>query len=191
MLNQFEGFHGTSVNSAKEILKFNYNLSIGDNEWIGNGVYFFVTGISSVPAEQAKKWSIAQSWDNILKSHNYKRYCVIKSSIEVDDSNLLDLTKSEGVEILNYFLQCFENKIKRLNKRFEYIDGLLINFAREEGILPIDVVKGNFYIKFAKERINNFNLRTPNCTICNVFDPNNNIVNTQIISIGDIKDEIN
>ena len=52
-------------------------------------------------------------------------------------------------------------------------------------------VKGNFYIKIAKERIKNFNLRTPNCTICNVFDPNNNIVNTQIISIGDINDEIN
>ncbi|WP_246124857.1 hypothetical protein [Algibacter pacificus] len=65
----------------------------------------------------------------------------------------------------------------------------MINLARGEGILPIDVVKGNFYIKFAKERIQRINLRTPNCTICTVFKPNENIVDSTILTTGDIKDE--
>lgn len=191
MSNQFIGFHGTSSESAEEILDSNYKLSIGDNEWIGDGVYFFISGISSKPEEQARKWSVAQSWDNLSKSYRYRRFCVIKSKIEVEEDLFIDLTTEDGVEVLNYFLECFENKIKRINKRLEYIDGLLINFARKEGILPIDVVKGNFYIKFAKERIKRINLRTPNCTICTVFEPNKNIVDTHIINTGDIKNETN
>ncbi|WCC41982.1 hypothetical protein PJJ26_11065 [Tenacibaculum finnmarkense] len=149
---RIKGYHGTSISSAKEIIKSNYDLSIGDKEWLGNGVYFFIEGISSKPNEQAKNWAITQSWDNIKQEHKYKEYCVIKSNFDVNEDNLLDLTKEEGVEILAYFLECFEEKIKKLNKNFDFIDGLLINLARGEGILPIDVVKGNFYIKFAKER---------------------------------------
>lgn len=187
MSYQFSGYHGTSSESAKEILDSNYELSIGDSEWIGNGVYFFISGISSKPDEQAKKWAIAQSWDNGLKKYRYKRFCVIKSKIEAKEDSILDLTTEDGVEILNYFLECFENKIKQINKRLHYIDGLLINFAREEGILNIDVVKGNFYIKFAKERIKSINLRTPNCTICAVYEPHKNIIENQIINIGEIK----
>ena len=77
----------------------------------------------------------------------------------------------------------------RLNKRFKFIDGLVINFAVNEGLLPIEVVKGNFYIKFAKERIRGLNLRTPNCTICTVLNPNKNITENYIQSTGDIGNE--
>lgn len=186
-----EGYHGTSAASAKEILNSNYKISVGDDEWLGNGVYFFTSGINSKPAEQAKKWAIAQSWDNASGNYRYKRFCIIKSRIAVEEDSLLDLTTENGIEVLNYFFDCFEEKIRRLNKRFQYIDGLLINFAREEGILPVDVVRGNFYIKFAKERIRRINLRTSNCTICTVFEPNKNIIETHITSTGDIKHETN
>lgn len=189
MLLQFNGFHGTSVSAAKQIVSSNYEASIGDDEWLGNGVYFFVNGISSKPEEQAKKWSIAEAWDKDKKVYKYKNYCVINSVIEVEEENFIDLTKEEGVEILTYLAECFEKKLKKIGKRFNPVDGLLINLAREEGILPIDVVKGNFYIKFAKERIKRITLRTSNCTICTVYEPSKNITNSNIIEIGDIKDE--
>ena len=189
MLLQFNGFHGTSLSAAKKVVSSNYESSIGDDEWLGNGVYFFVEGISTKPEEQAKKWAIAQSWDKEQQNNRYKNYCVISSAIEVEEDNFLDLTKEDGVELLSYFSECFESKIKKLNKRFKPIDGLLINLARSEGILPIDVVKGNFYIKFAKERIKSIILRTSNCTVCTVYEPTKNITNSTIIEIGEIKDE--
>lgn len=184
---KFKGYHGTSVNSAELIVKSNYEKSIGDKEWLGDGVYFFIDGLSSKPNEQAKDWAISQSWDKIKGQYTYKEYCVIKSEIEVIEDNFLDLTKEDGVEVLSYLYDVFEDKISNLKKSLKFIDGLLINFARKEGILPIDVVKGNFYIKFAQERIKRINLRTPNCTISTVFEPNKNIKDSTIVSAGDIK----
>jgi hypothetical protein len=185
----FKGYHGTSIKAAELIVSSNFEKSIGDKEWLGDGVYFFIDGLSSKPQEQAKNWAIAQSWDNVNKIHTYKEYCVIKSIIEVEEDNFIDLTKEEGVELLNYIYESFEDKIKEIKKSLNFIDGLLINFARGEGLIPIEVVKGNFYIKFAKERISNINLRTPNCTVCTVFEPNKNIKDSNITSTGDIKNE--
>lgn len=68
-----------------------------------------------------------------------------------------------------------------MGKKFKYIDGFVVNFARNEGLLPIEVVKGNLYIKFTKERISDLNRRTANCTICSVFDGDKNIINKQIV----------
>lgn len=189
-MHQFTGYHGTSHKSAEQIVKSNFELSIGDDEWLGNGVYFFLNGISSKPEEQAKKWAIAQAWDKIDRKYKYNLFCVIKSIIEVHEDNLLDLTIEDGVEVLDYLSRRFEAVIRKTGKKLDYLDGMLINLARNEGILPIDVVKGNFYIKFVRERLNRISLRTPNCTICTVFDPNKNIMSNHILTIGEIKDEI-
>ena len=42
------------------------------------------------------------------------------------------------------------------------------------------VVKGNVYIKFSTERINDIRRRTSNCTICAVNDPSKNITSKSI-----------
>lgn len=185
----FDGFHGTSLKSAKEILKSNFELSIGDVEWLGNGVYFFVTGISSKPEEQAEKWAIAQSWDKISQTYKYNNYCVLKSKIVIEENNFLDLTHEDGLEILEYLVVKFEDKIKTLGKKLDYLDGFLINLAREEGIFEIDAIKGNFYIKFADERIKRINLRTNNCTICTVYKPIDNLEEITVLKTGKIKNE--
>lgn len=184
---EIEGFHGTSFAAANEIIKSNYESSKGDKEWLGDGVYFFLKGINENPRDQAKKWAIAQSWDKKTGKNKYKRFCVIKSNIKVDEDNFLDLTNSEGVEVLEYLVKTFEDKLKKINRKLEFIDGLVINLARNEGILEIDVVRGNFYIKFAEERIKRINLRTNNCTICSVNNPIKNIVASTILEIGEIE----
>lgn len=185
----FDGFHGTSLKSAKEILKSNFELSIGDIEWLGNGVYFFINGISSKPEEQAEKWAIAQSWDNISQNYRYNNYCVLKCKIVVEENKFLDLTHEDGLEILEYLVTRFESKIKTLGKKLDYLDGFLINLAREEGIFEIDAIKGNFYIKFANERIKRINLRTNNCTICTVYKPIYNLEEITVLKTGKIKNE--
>jgi hypothetical protein len=187
MIFSFDGHHGTSSDSTKEIIRSNYKLSVGDDEWLGNGVYFFVSGVSTKTIELAEKWAIAQSWDNKTKTRKYNSYCVLQSSIQVDESKFLDLTVEEGVEILAYLVEKYKEKIKTIGKKMTFSDGFLLNLARQEGVLPLEVVKGNFYIKFEKERRAKTNLRTSNCTICTVYDPSINILSNSIIKTGQIK----
>ena len=77
--------------------------------------------------------------------------------------------------------------LKLIKKGLDFYDGLLINLAREEGIIPLDVIKGNFYIKFEKERKYRIYLRTCNCTICVVYDTDKNIKSTKSIKQGYIR----
>ena len=187
MVHEFKGYHGTSLSLATQIIKSNYQLSIGDKEWLGDGVYFFIDSLSTRPNEQAREWAIAQAWNLKDKIYGYKKYAVLKSTITVYDDNLLDLTTEDGIQILKYIYDRFEKKLKTLKKKLKFIDGLLINLARGEQFLDIDVAKGNVYIKFAKERINAINLRTSNCTICAVYDPNKNHSEVKIVKIADVE----
>lgn len=180
---KFKGYHGTSYEASESILNSNYIPSIGDEEWLGDGAYFFVEGISVEVVKLAEKWIIAQS---MKKSSENKKYRVLESSIEVDDNCFLDLTTRDGVEILDYLTEKYIDKIKSIGKKLSAHDGLLINMARMEQILKIDVAKGNFYIQFKRERLNNIKLRTSNCTICSVFEPSKNIKKTIAVKTGNL-----
>lgn len=183
----FVGHHGTDTDSAKQILEDNYKLSVGDSEWLGDGVYFFVKGIDSKTLELAEKWAKVQSWDNDKKTSKYKEFCILESKIEVKKSEFLDLTTEEGVRVFSYLVEKFEDKITSIGKKLKFHDGLLLNLARKESILPLEVVKGDFYIKFEKERMKKISLRTSNCTICAVYNPSKSIFSKTIIRRGHIK----
>ncbi len=186
MVISIEGHHGTSFASAKLIQGDDYKLSKGDDEWLGDGVYFFVEGIKSNTADLAEKWAIVQAWNNKSKTLQYQQFAILKSVIEVEEENFLDLTTENGVEVLEYLVDKYIDKIKSIGKKLDFHDGMLLNLARRENVIPIEIVKGNFYIKFTKERIHRINLRTNNCTICTVCNPEKNIVSKEIINIGDI-----
>lgn len=161
-------------------------MSVGDAEWLGDGVYFFVDGLNSDTTTLATNWATCQAWDNISRTHKYKNYAVIESEIQVEEEEFLDLTVEEGVEILEYLTERYINKIKGIGKSLSFYDGFLLNLARNEKVFPLEVVKGNFYIKFEQARIHRINLRTNNCTICSVYDPSKILSNNSIIKIGEI-----
>ena len=82
----------------------------------------------------------------------------------------MDLTTYEGIRILNYIQRKCAQKLATINRGVGYIDGYLINFAREEMGLPIDIVKGNEYIQLEEsDRLYNIRRRVSNCTICTVY----------------------
>lgn len=181
------GHHGTSDESARAITKNNFSISKGDKEWLGDGVYFFVEGVSSKTADLAEKWAVAQAWNPKERKNNYAIIGIIESLIEVKESDFLDLTIEDGVEIFNYLIERYESKLRSINKKLKYADGSLINLVRKEQALPLEVVKGNFYIKFKRERMSNINMRTSNCTICAVYEPSKTIKESSIIKIETIK----
>lgn len=176
MIIDIEGFHGTGKAIAETILETEFKLSAGDKEWLGDGVYFFIEGLDSDPAFQAQKWAMVNAWDNILKQNKYDEFAVISALIQVEEENFLDLTTAEGLKVWNYLISKFEEKLleKRNAKRLDYMDGLVINFIRNEKLAQIDVAKGSFYIKLdKKQRINHMNMRTNNATICAVYETGN------------------
>lgn len=185
----FQGHHGTSSAAASEILQSNYIISVGDDEWLGDGVYFFVPGLNSNTFELAEKWAIANAWNKKRKQHDYSEYSVLWSNIEVEESAFLDLTVEEGVEIFTYLVEKYSKKLASIKKEMKliFLDGCLLNLVRKEGVIPIDAVKGNFYIKFTEERIKRLNFRVQNCTICAVYNPEKTIQAKKIVKTEKIK----
>lgn len=188
MTVKFEGFHGTDSTRVDSILSEGLRPSLGDKEWLGNGGYFFVQGINLCPEKQAEQWAIVSAWDNKSRKNKYQSYAVLRGMIEVEEENFLDLTTADGVELLDYIQERCASKLAEKGRKLQYIDGYLINFARGEKLLDIEVSKGNFYIKLRKEdRIFGLSRRTPNCTICSVYDPQKNIVKMESVKNGRIQ----
>lgn len=159
-------FHGTTHESAKGILADGYAYSSGNDHWLGDGVYFFVEGVGYAPDRAAELWAEFRAF----KQHS--QFCALMASnINVAEERFLDLTAYEGIRILNYIqLKCVQ-KLAATGRSVGFVDGFLINFARNEMELEIDAVKGNEYIQLeADDRKYNIRRRISNCTICAVYD---------------------
>lgn len=174
-MRELIGYHGTDGKNYESIVKNSFRATLGDEEWLGDGVYFFTEGVPPEPYVHAENWAIVQSWDKASRRYIYSSYCIIGSQINVKEDYLLDLTVKDGLEIFNYLRYKYVKKIRQARKKLrngEFKDGHLINLASSEIDIRIDVAMGNFYIKFTDERICNVQFRTPNCTIIAVRNLN-------------------
>lgn len=172
-MNSFVGYHGTDNANVDSILTGGMDPSLGDDEWLGDGTYFFIEGLSRTPEVQAEQWAIVSAWDSELRKNKYDKYSVLKADIDVDDEYFLDLTTAEGLEVFYYIKETLKRRLKRRSKpnRICFIDGIVINMSRNELSHRIDAVKGNVFIKLTKEdRIYRLQSRLPNCTIAAVFN---------------------
>ena len=161
------GFHGTNSSNAGKILESGFHPSHGDEHWLGDGVYFFTDGLGN-PQLHAERYAKLKAWDKQLGRYTYDKFAVIRVDINVHADRMLDLTASDGIELLDFIQAHFRDKLTR--RLTGMCDGILINFARNEIGMHIDVVKGNVYIKLEKrDRTLNISRRTPNCTICAVY----------------------
>ena len=163
---EFVAYHGTTTDSAKSIISNGFVNSMGNEHWLGDGTYFFVEGIGYLPDKAAELWAEYRAF----KQHT--QFCsLIKSRIEVDDDKVLDLSTYEGIQIVNYIQRKCVQKLASIGRGVGFVDGFLINFAREEMELEIDVVKGNEYIQLEEsDRKYNIRRRVSNCTICAVYN---------------------
>ena len=161
-----KAYHGTLKNLAKQIVDDGYKSSVGNAHWLGDGVYFFIDGVGYDPRRAAELWAEYRA----KKSH--KQFCSLLSSIiDAEDNDVLDLTTYEGIRVLNYIQRKCAQKLAAIGKGIGYVDGYVINYGREEVGLNLTVVKGNEYIQLEQEdRQYNIRRRTPNCTICAVYD---------------------
>lgn len=167
---KFEVFHGTKHDNFILIKEAGFKPSIGaeHEQWLGDGIYFFIKGIPPVPEISAENWAIAEAWNKASKSYNYRKYCVIKTYVYCEKSKFLDLTDIEGIKIFNYLRDKYLQQLRKLSlklKHGDFKDGHIINEAINNNLIIVDVVKNNFFVKFKEERIWNAQFKTPNCTI--------------------------
>lgn len=81
------GYHGTDLTSAESIIKSRqYYLSTNDDNWLGDGIYFYFN------FEDALNWR--------------KGKTVLHSLIKVNTDEYLDMDSDEG-RALCYDIQCF------------------------------------------------------------------------------------
>ncbi|WP_426697717.1 hypothetical protein ACP6EV_06460 [Aeromonas hydrophila] len=88
-----KGFHGTTEKNADKILESGFQISKNNEDWLGNGVYFFIDGISN-PLFSAIEWA--------SNTHGKLNCAVIESDILIQAKDILDLTTSKGLITYNY-----------------------------------------------------------------------------------------
>jgi hypothetical protein len=184
MTLSIEAFHGTSLQSAKEIQESSYNESNKDNEWLGRGIYFFVDGISD-PLTNASDWAIAEA-----KKKKYEEFAVLKSNVELEENRLIDLTSQEGLKNFNTV------KAKLIDRIFNGFSSADLRKMRSgehncamfnyiASTLKTHAVKHNLYIKNKNERNLGLNLNVPNTTVLCVRRENFKF-NAQIVHQGGV-----
>lgn len=185
---KFDAYHGTSVSAAFGIRDNGYKPSVSNAEWLGNGVYFFLDGISDAKKD-AECWAICQSWNKDTRCRDYETYAVLYSELNVEDEFILDLDDdcSDKRKAFCEFRELFFDKIREANKHYgEFADGCIINEILENRIMQVKMVKSKMYVQL-KELDRRFKIksRIPNCTVCSVNDLNC-ISNTRILKAAHI-----
>ncbi|MCM1297387.1 MAG: hypothetical protein NC311_17760 [Muribaculaceae bacterium] len=82
-------FHGTDYNLALQIQDSEFVVKKSDSHWLGNGIYFYVD-------EALAKWWTTNPTEKFGSS--IKDPAIIRSTISIDNSRILDLRKRDDYE---------------------------------------------------------------------------------------------
>lgn len=169
-IRNYIGFHGTSVNSASEIVSNGFNFNIPDEKadelLLGKGVYFFIDGIGD-PRQDA--------YNYVVNRKKEKNPAVVKSQITAEEEYVLDLNSSDGLILFNKFKnRFFEKRVaekRKMNKNVD--DGKIINVLVGEVLKGTKVVISYRTLRLTSDD-NEYNLHSnvPNCVFCCVREPN-------------------
>jgi hypothetical protein len=162
------GYHGTSQASAKSIKTSNFEISKGDDHWLGQGVYFFESHISD-GIEDAKKWAKVSAWDNDNRRYTYDHYIVLKAPLQFE--KLWDLCDKEGLQLFEHCRAAFLKRgVKYPDpKSGRKFDNCVIDYSAK--LVQFDGLRCWFFIKLdGQSRKMNVLPGIPNVTVLCVRD---------------------
>lgn len=186
MPSEFTGYHGTNSAIVPLIQKGSFNHSQNDDDWLGQGVYFFIDGIS-VPLDSASEWAKNQAYCKESKNLKYKSFSVLECKV-VSDS-VLNTTQNEGLKafdsLRNVILQKHRRDFGR-DSRFQEHDRIMWDLVAK--YMKVEVVIHNLYIKNCVQRKMRVSSNVPNVTVMCVKDSvaidKNSI---KVVSNGEVK----
>ncbi len=124
------GYHGTTKENAKKIIKDNRFLkSNSEEEWIGPGIYFYD--------------NIENAYEYNMRNYNYfnmdyKKFIsetnILKANIECDEENILNLNNFEDKYRFILFYRMVKDYIKNNNrfKNSDFQDGFILKYLLEK-----------------------------------------------------------
>lgn len=161
--NEFICYHGTTLSATLSIVNKGFEFSQSSEDWLGHGVYFFTDGISD-PVRNAIEWA----------KNKHNDTCVIKAKIKIDDSEVLDLRTTNGLNIYNlhrdsiidnYYNELAKRRDLTIKKRkdIRMDDCIIMDLLQKE--LKYKVIIHNVYIKNHHQRKLALESSYPNSTV--------------------------
>lgn len=127
-IRTYEGYHGTSLSSAQLMAnQKSFFFSIGDSEWLGDGIYFFENDF-----DEARDWAV----DHKKYPDSVILYCTINSK------KVFDLTIKANQFKLARLIQTLSVRYRNEKRKPIILDGKAINMLCSE--LGYDVVRAIF-----------------------------------------------
>ena len=128
-------YHATNIKSGTDIVekqKFDIKEDENNIERLGKGAYYYNN------RQDALEWNSKRIYDNTKKFPEFKEmkdaYCVIKSQIEVENKEILDLDDRENIIKFKSAIKIIKNALKEIEN---YNDknplGTIINFLYLRG----------------------------------------------------------
>ncbi|WP_340481173.1 hypothetical protein [Vibrio anguillarum] len=165
-------FHGTTLKRGESIVNSNFDISTGDEDWLGTGVYFFLDGISS-GLECAEEWA--------LNTHEGQDCCVVEATVEVTNDLVFDLTSISGLSEYNIirnavvdenydFLEGRRDLTIKKRRDIRLDDKIITNKVMEK--VNKNLLIHNVYIKNQKQRQLILESSYPNSTVACLNDLN-------------------
>ena len=131
---EFVCYHGTDINSARDIVKNqNFTDSEDDSDWLGKGVYLYdckENALEYITKKFIEKYGIDKlDYNNLLK-----KYQILVVHISIEDNNIFDFNDFQGKYKYVFLCNGCINKIKN-NPRYlaqRYKDGFMLKYLVEE-----------------------------------------------------------
>jgi hypothetical protein len=127
----FIGYHGCEASVGERVRKTKvFRLSVGDQEWLGDGVYFF----EGDPGP-ARWW--------VKSRRKYPKWEILKADISAAESQVLDLLKEDDFDEFQRSLRMLVDHTETLGAPVVgFKDGAVINALCR--IVPCKVVRAPF-----------------------------------------------
>ena len=168
--NKIKLFHGTTLNRAEAILNTQIIFSHNDEDWLGNGAYFFIDGISS-GKESAIEWA--------FNTYPQEEIKIIEATVSFHNRHALDLRKLEDLKIYNEARnEIIITEYSELSTRRDLSIKKRKDIRLDDTIITNKVIKRlnkkllihNVYIKDRKQRKLILESCYPNCTAVSLND---------------------
>lgn len=155
--------HGTDKRSAELIKEAQFNLSVGDRHWLGDGVYYFENN-----PKMAYEWSKAEGY-----KRKYNEYSILESNLVVEFADLLNLDEPEDAELFHQHRELLVQRIKEASfsvrsRNQKVLDGKVLNDLCS--LVPFKVIRSSLFIKMVNDRICCIDSRISNCKVVAVRD---------------------